>query len=331
MPAGVELEFEMSMVDTALSIGEPINVTVTLTNIGMDSVNISEISIYVNSLDFEIHTPEGYILYYSGPMVEHLPFAIELLPGDSITETYNLREIQFGDPEQGIDNYGFNTTGTYTVRGLYRSWGPEVTWEGELSSSMLQFTIMPAGVELEFEISMPDTELFVGEPINVDITLTNTGTAAVSISEFSLPAGSLDFKIHTPEGYILHYSGPIVLTWPPIVELLPGESIAQTYNLREIQFGAKSGIDYYDFNTTGTYTVQALYSSWGPGVTWEGELQSAVLEFTLHAQPPQPGEPVEEEEPEPGGFIAGYDVIIVAGATGAGALVAFFRGRHRTR
>lgn len=139
-----EILFEISMEKTVFIVGEPINVTATLTNLGDESITVAKMYLWDRSLDFEIMAPDGYKfhdwmdnLYGDEPIFDYV-----LEPKTPYSVTYDIvNDVNFGNGE--IPYYNFTTVGEYSIQGIYNSTiycNPD--WRGELYSNTLNFTIV---------------------------------------------------------------------------------------------------------------------------------------------------------------------------------------------
>jgi len=161
------LEFDVSLDKTNYRMAEPILATSTLTNVSDAPVNVSELNCEVESLDFEIVTPEGYTIGYTGPLADCLPGIVELGPGESTDRTYNLLELQLGN--EAMRDYEFQTPGQFTIKGLYRSFGPD-RWQGSLQSARKVFHLR--GSMAWIETLKTDKEFYrPNEQVTTDVAI----------------------------------------------------------------------------------------------------------------------------------------------------------------
>ncbi|MCK4365898.1 MAG: VCBS repeat-containing protein [Thermoplasmatales archaeon] len=141
---------------------------------------------------------------------------------------------------------------------------------------------------LVFDISVEE-KFKLGEPIPVIATLTNNGKKSIRVSEMNFKTGTVDFFIRTPDGYTIHYIGPVNDSEMRLWRLMPEES--QSIDMDIVKSGL-FGIDppshtdlSYEF-VEGEYAIRGHYKSYP--VTpltsldfWEGELDSPTYEFTI--------------------------------------------------
>ena len=130
--------------------GDPIPVTATLTNIGDETLIVSEMNIKTGTLDFYIDTPNGDTIHFIGPVDDSGMRLWKLEPQES--EFHPDMDITCGyfgiDPPWATDlPYEF-VEGEYTITGAYRSFATQeytssAFWEGELDSRTYEFTIIP--------------------------------------------------------------------------------------------------------------------------------------------------------------------------------------------
>jgi len=139
----VNLDFDLSVNDIYF-VGDQIPVTATITNRGESTIKVSDISIVAQSLDFEITTPDGKTLHYTGPLALCIPSHITLSPNDQHSIVINLKNDPFG--EKYGEQYDFTLTGEYEIKGIYHSFSGScgdslVGWEGYIESPVYEFII----------------------------------------------------------------------------------------------------------------------------------------------------------------------------------------------
>ena len=140
------LTFQISMTKTIYKVGEPINVTCTLTNTGNTSINVSKINFYWGTIDFNISTPNGYNIHYTGDYYDSPCPSDVLKPHTSINYTSDLTDptLAFGTGSPN-GRFDFTPTGNYKIQTIYTSnpaLGEDQTvWGGEFTSNMLNFQI----------------------------------------------------------------------------------------------------------------------------------------------------------------------------------------------
>lgn len=131
--------------------GDPIPVTATLTNIGDETLIVSEMSFKTGTLDFYIDTPNGDTIHFIGPVNDSGMRLRKLEPQES--EFHPDMDITCGlfgiDPPWVTDlPYQF-IEGCYTIKAHYKSYMLDSGvlsinfWEGELDSHTYKFTIIP--------------------------------------------------------------------------------------------------------------------------------------------------------------------------------------------
>lgn len=101
--------------------GEPIEIMGILANESMSNVNVLRTEVGTLAIDFEIVTPEGYVLHYAGPYWWHLPHVDTLAPGTCETSTIDITSPHYDFGNDNIEHYEFTTEGDYSIRGIYRS------------------------------------------------------------------------------------------------------------------------------------------------------------------------------------------------------------------
>lgn len=146
------LVFKISMEKYEYKVNEIINITVKIKNNGNESINLSypDFIFIQKVLDFEIKTPEGYILFYKGNYVLMPPSAIEILPKKEFINNITIvgsSDVWFGN--DNISTYNFTTIGEYSIKGIYKSNSSTTMsatnsknfWNGILYSNILTFRI----------------------------------------------------------------------------------------------------------------------------------------------------------------------------------------------
>jgi len=119
------LEFTLDL-DEIYMHQEPIPITAIIKNIGENTVELCEMDVELRSLDFEIQTPAGNIIHYTGPF-DGKGEAVKLEPLQSITYKINLtsKNVTFGEMINGpmgmFGTYNF-PPGCYTIKGIYISY-----------------------------------------------------------------------------------------------------------------------------------------------------------------------------------------------------------------
>lgn len=144
-PIGYRFLFTISTDKIEYKVGEIINVTAKLKNIGNEDVNVTEMGLVFGTLDFEITTPEGYIIHCLGPHVLTLPRGVKLEPGEEYMHRENITDMFWIFGNDNIDDYNFTTPGKYTIKGIYRSdplgCRDPTVWEGIFYSNEVTLTI----------------------------------------------------------------------------------------------------------------------------------------------------------------------------------------------
>ncbi|HEC81142.1 MAG TPA: PEGA domain-containing protein, partial [Thermoplasmatales archaeon] len=128
------LNFEISL-KKLFKEDEPIQIEATITNNNNHTINVSEMGLRIKSLNFNITTPDGKTLHYTGPYIRTLPKVVSISP-------YSSYSIKIDDLKRVFTHYNF-TAGDYNIQGHYVSghaWGP--VWKGKLNSSVHKFSII---------------------------------------------------------------------------------------------------------------------------------------------------------------------------------------------
>lgn len=271
------LLFEISMNKTIFLADEPINVTATLTNVGNENINVSEMTLGFGTLDFEIETPEGYIIHYLGPWVECIPEGVKLEEGRSINTTSGITESWRDFGNENITHYNFTTSGKYYIKGIYMSnpslCSDQTVWNGTLVSNILNFTIIS---EAELKITIEKTEFLHNEWIPIKINITNNGVENI-----------------TSEGYCYTF----ILTFPnssqkecfcpynnSVGTIYPGESFEQTIYLHLFSYDNETWGKIGSL-PVGNYSIYAVLNSetnpwYSPLLSYKG-CKSNTLNFTV--------------------------------------------------
>ena len=157
----VPLVLDISMLNLVHEVNTEIVVKASLTNIGKRPLLIDELDIQAASLDLYLRTPEGWLIHYVGPYVEHFPREIVIQPEEVITQeiVINARDVSFGriwESESAIEPelkpYIFGV-GEYVIWGTYNSEVEQsedpssfesaiLPWSGDLRSDDVAFVIV---------------------------------------------------------------------------------------------------------------------------------------------------------------------------------------------
>jgi hypothetical protein len=133
--------------------------------------------------------------------------------------------------------------------------------------------------QLKLEIELSKMIFLVGEPIWLDVTLTNVSTDTVRILGLCLPCrdGSFDIEIEDGDGNVMTYSGPVnVMTSRKGWLIEPNEQYYNCFNLSQFYGSFKNGLigsTWLRFLPPGKYRVRALYLH-----TYSQRLEFEVLE-----------------------------------------------------
>lgn len=145
------LAFELIIEKDMFELGEIINVTAKLTNVGDETFRLSVMDFKLGTLDYFIDTPDDPIHFCFPIDNDTMPFMV-LEPQASEEITVDIKVGIFGisgpsPSSSGSGSYKFRD-GSYTITGYYRSYNvpdpPHVDmdlWEGELTSVSLNFII----------------------------------------------------------------------------------------------------------------------------------------------------------------------------------------------
>jgi len=147
-------------------------------------------------------------------------------------------------------------------------------------------------------IGMSQSEVEHNESVVMEITLTNIGYKTLFISKPDLRYESLFLYVVFPNGTLMHYIGPVYVTFPPSITIGRGESRTFSVELQNIPFGTMSmnylpdGYmgNYFQINQSGSYKIYAIYKSQryylnkdlkGGRNNWQGTVKSNEIEFLL--------------------------------------------------
>ncbi len=144
-----ELDFILEL-DEVFEYGKSIPVRAIIINKGNKHVFLCEMDVKLRTLDFEIVSPDGFIVHYIGPF-EGKAKAVKLEPCQSIIIEINLTasNVTFGEVMEspyGLFKAFSFIPGTYTIKGLYNSYQALTVdtanyFEGELFSPIYKFTV----------------------------------------------------------------------------------------------------------------------------------------------------------------------------------------------
>jgi len=88
----------------------------------------------IQTLDFEIHTPDNKTLHYSGPISLSVPSTITIEPSGEYMISITLPLDYFG--------YDF-TIGQYSIKAIYNStFSSGLIWTGKLESNIESFAVI---------------------------------------------------------------------------------------------------------------------------------------------------------------------------------------------
>ena len=110
--AEATIEVTLEPAESTVPLGEPINLTVRLTNVGSDPVTVVKPFFSPNLVRFEVTDAEGDVLPFNGPFARLRPFLeadfVDLEPGASVEESFDLAQL-----------YEIESTGSFTVVAEY--------------------------------------------------------------------------------------------------------------------------------------------------------------------------------------------------------------------
>ncbi len=108
------IEVSLEAAEPTVQLGEPINLTVRLTNVGSDPVTVAKPFFSPNLVFFQVTDSEGEDLLFNGPYAKLRPFAeddfAELESGDSVEQSFDLAQL-----------YEIDEAGSFTVVAKYKN------------------------------------------------------------------------------------------------------------------------------------------------------------------------------------------------------------------
>jgi len=141
------LEYYIRIDKGVYDLGENIELLHRLTNVGNETLNVSEFGIYTLSL--ELTRPQGDTLFspYFGPpfppMPPGLPYIITLNPGEYIETQWLITSGRWGADREWVEE-PFSTVGQYSITSKYdNSWLDPHQGPLALEPDALDFVIIP--------------------------------------------------------------------------------------------------------------------------------------------------------------------------------------------
>lgn len=127
---------------------------------------------------------------------------------------------------------------------------------------------------VSLEISLPSTQFLLGEPVWLDVTLSNTSqdTIVIPHGPLCLSCRTLDLELRDESGDLVPYSGSNVFWIAKPVSMAPGESKERSYDLLEF-YGTRVN-EYSSIEKRlqpGSYSITAR----------EGSVYSTVEPFRI--------------------------------------------------
>jgi hypothetical protein len=112
--AEATIEVSLEAAESTVQLGEPINLTVRLTNVGSDPVIVAKPFFSPNLVFFQVTDAEGEALLFNGPYAKLKPFTeddfAELESGDSVEQSFDLAQL-----------YEIDEAGSFTVVAKYKN------------------------------------------------------------------------------------------------------------------------------------------------------------------------------------------------------------------
>lgn len=135
-------DFEIELKEHSFKVGEPIHVSVTMTNNNEQSLKVQEMGLELGTLDLIVETPNNGKIHYIGSTVKMYPPVIELKPGESSMVIVDLTQVELGNDKESVK---LEDLGRYSVTAEYKSVDhaglAAGVWCGELSSQTESFVI----------------------------------------------------------------------------------------------------------------------------------------------------------------------------------------------
>ncbi len=108
------IEVTLEPAESTVQLGEPINLTVRLTNTGSDPATVAKPTFSPNLVFFGVTDEEGEALPFDGPYAKLKPFRendfVELEPGASVEKSFDLAQL-----------YEIDKAGSFTVVAKYKN------------------------------------------------------------------------------------------------------------------------------------------------------------------------------------------------------------------
>ncbi len=112
--AEATIEVSLEAAESTVQLGEPINLTVRLTNTGSEPVTVAKPFFSPNLVFFQVADSEGEALLFNGPYAKLRPFTVddfaELEPEDSVEQSFDLAQL-----------YEIDEAGSLTVVANYKN------------------------------------------------------------------------------------------------------------------------------------------------------------------------------------------------------------------
>ena len=108
------IELSLEAAESTVQLGEPINLTVRLTNVGSDPVTVAKPFFSPNLVFFQVTDSEGEALLFNGPYARLRPFTeddfAKLESGDSVEQDFDLAQL-----------YAIDEARSFTVIAKYKN------------------------------------------------------------------------------------------------------------------------------------------------------------------------------------------------------------------
>jgi hypothetical protein len=130
------------------------------------------------------------------------------------------------------------------------------------------------------------------DSVKVTFKLRNRRACPILVQEFTFPLYTVDVRIMTPDGQVLHYTGGGGGKRDPFTKLIfPRGTYRETIDLTRLQFGNEENPDYDFLENPGRYEIQAFYKGSVGLISRRVNLESNTDSFIVE----EPEPPVENQ------------------------------------
>jgi len=205
-------------------VGEPVNVTMTIANIGNQSASFLE---WADTFDFLVYNASGNVYHWSnGRLFPFVMWSVTLDPGQNVTGTLTWSQT-----------CNFGSGGTVSPGTYYVVWegisGVPVTTPTEISifrpvSIMAMKSIVGRGYNLPFEVSVTNLD---DQPVALDVTVSSNSTLIETIENANMSGGTTSLQLTWNDSsfqlgyYNLSARVPNMSAGTSVVLTIPGDII----------------------------------------------------------------------------------------------------------